>query len=215
MIAAVFDLDRTLLPGTTAERLLLRQLIRERIVGVRAALRTVRFAFSAGLADAAVRIRAERPYLVGLHEATLRLHGHRCMRTSILPGLACRGLERLEQHRRAGHHIVLLSGSLPYVVEPLGSELRIDKIICSYLEVCRLRITGRMCGLHPYGAAKARLIGEYASCAGLDLSGSYCYADHHSDVELLEMFGYPVCVNPSTELHRIAAKCGWRIEAFT
>lgn len=214
MIAAVFDLDRTLLPGTTAERLLLRQLIRERVIGVREALRTARFAFTAGLEDAALRIRAERPYLIGLHDATLRFHGCRCVRDLILPALARRGVDCLERHRTAGHHIVLLSGSLPYVVEPLGDHLRIDKIICSYLEVCRLRITGRLLGLHPYGAAKARLIGDYAASAGLDLAESYCYADHHSDVEMLEMFGHPVCVNPSAELHRIATSNGWCIDAF-
>ena len=41
---------------------------------------------------------------------------------------------------------------------------------------------------------------------GFDLSSSYAYGNHHSDVYKLELFGYPVAVNPDRELRRIAAE---------
>jgi HAD superfamily hydrolase (TIGR01490 family) len=214
MIAAVFDLDRTLLPGTTAERVLLRQLVRERVLGVQAAINVVRYLFNTGLNGAVLRIKADRPYFAGMHEATLRLQAYRCVRNGILTRLAEEGIATLCRHKEAGHHTVLLSGSLPYIVEPLGRILGVDRVICSYLEVCQLRLMGRIRGRHPYSEAKSELILEYADYMGLDLSRSYCYADDHTDVQVLQLFGIPVCVNPSRELHRIARERNWRVESF-
>jgi putative phosphoserine phosphatase / 1-acylglycerol-3-phosphate O-acyltransferase len=214
MITAVFDLDRTLLPGTTAERIFLRYLIRRRLIGPSAAVRTALYGFQIGLRSAVQQIRADRPYLLGLHDATLRLHGRRCAFADIRPLLSARGVQRVADHIHCGHRLVLLSGSLPYVVEPLADELGIDDVICSRLEIDQLRLTGRLAGLHPYGEAKAVLMREYASFHNVDLSASYCYADHHTDESMLELFGNPVCVNPSEKLQRVAECRGWAVEMF-
>ncbi len=93
-----------------------------------------------------MKIRADRPYLAGLHDATLRLHGRACAREEILPALSDTGTKRLSEHREQGHEIVLLSGSLPYVVEPLAEDLGISNVICSQMDVQRQRLTGRLSG---------------------------------------------------------------------
>ncbi len=214
MIAAVFDLDRTLLPGTTAERIFLRRLIRYRQLQTRALLETVRFVFREGVREIGLRIRSERPYLTGMHQAVLSLHGQQCAIEEIRPALSKHGIDRLGEHQKMQHRTVLLSGSLPYVVEPLASDLGIDDVICSQMHVRDGRLTGGLAGLHPYGEAKATLMATHAAGLDIDLAKSCCYADHHSDVPLLEMFGYPVCVNPSGELRRIAQNRGWQIEQF-
>lgn len=214
MIAAVFDLDRTLLPGTTAERLFIRHLVRERVLGFSAGLETLRFVLRKGVRSGIQGIRVDRPYLSGLHEAVLRLHGRSCVREVIRPRLSQKGLEYLQWHREMGHRLVLLSGSLPYVVEPLAEDPGFDHTICSRLMSCRQRLVGRLEGLHPYGAAKATLIERYADCHSLDLSRSYCYADHHSDAIMLRLFGNPICVNPSDSLCRLAVESDWRVETF-
>jgi putative phosphoserine phosphatase / 1-acylglycerol-3-phosphate O-acyltransferase len=214
MIAAVFDLDRTLLPGTTAERIFLRHLLRHRVLGSGAASHTVRYAIDSGLSDIILRVRADRPYLIGMHDATLRLHGRRCAIDEILPALSQRGLDFLHWHQDRDHHPVLLSGSLPYVVEPLARELGIDDVICSQLDVKSQRVTGKLKELHPYGIAKATLILEYGHAHDVEFQASYCYADHHTDESLLQLFGHPVCVNPSRQLRAIGKEHGWRIEEF-
>lgn len=214
MITAVFDLDRTLLPGTTAERLFLRHLVRNRVIGARSLAKTARYAMRAGATEAVRQIRADRPYLAGVHEALLRLHGRRCALNEILPSLSIRGLDFLVWHQERGHQIVLLSGSLPYVVEPLSDSLGISSVICSEMAVESQRLTGQLVGLHPYGEAKATLIAEFAQTHDVDFKVSYCYADHHSDESLLQLFGNPVCVNPSETLQQVALTNDWRIEIF-
>ena len=214
MTTAVFDLDRTLLPATTAERIFLRRLVRERVIGPRALFETGRFLIRERGADAAKRVKADRPYLSGQHDATLRLHGHRCVREDLLPALSERGIDFLLWHQEQNHRIVLLSGSLPYVVEPLAEAFNIRHVLCSQVETRRQRLTGRLAGLHPYGDAKAQLMLEFGRAHDVDFKVSYCYADHHSDEPLLRLFGHPICVNPSGRLREIAREHGWRIEIF-
>lgn len=214
MITAVFDLDRTLLPGTTAERLFLRHLLRHRVIGLGAGINTVRYAGRVGAGNAMQQIRADRPYLEGMHEATLSLYGKKCALQEILPALSVRGLDFVLWHQNRGHRIVLLSGSLPYVVEPLAKVLNISDVLCSQMDVNSRRLTGRLAGLHPYGDAKATLMLEFGQTHDVDFRVSYCYADHHTDESLLDLFGHPVCVNPSEKLRQIALTNGWRVETF-
>jgi putative phosphoserine phosphatase / 1-acylglycerol-3-phosphate O-acyltransferase len=214
MITAVFDLDRTLLPGTTAERIFLRWLVRNRQLGLSSLKRTLSFLAANPNTGTFHRIRAERPYLQGMHDAVLRVHGRRAVDQKILPSLSERGIEFLLWHQARSHQIVLLSGSLPYVVEPLAEHLGIEHILCSQVELDQLRLTGRLCGLHPYGVAKATLMLEFGQRHDVDFRSSYCYADHHTDEALLDLFGHSVCVNPSERLRQIAIDNDWCIETF-
>ena len=214
MIAAVFDLDRTLLPGTTAERVFLRYLVRCRVLGLSAGIATLGFVLRSGWTDIVQEIRAQRPYLTGLHDARLRLLGRRCAHQELMPLLSRPGLTRLREHQGLGHRTILLSGSLPYIVEPIAAQVGIDDVICSQMETRELRLTGHLSGLHPYGEAKAHLMSTHGNAVGVDFAESFCYADHHTDAALLGLFGHPVCVNPTDQLRRIACERGWHIESF-
>jgi HAD superfamily hydrolase (TIGR01490 family) len=204
------------LPGTTAERIFLRYLAEQRVLGTGALIQTVQAAVTGSRTGSlAEQIRAERPYLTGMHDSVLRLHGKRCAIQRILPALSQRGIDHLLWHRDRGHTLVLLSGSLPYVVDPLGSRLEFDHVICSQMKLKSRRLTGELAAPHPYGDAKAALMLELAQSHNLDLTRSYCYADHHTDESLLQLFGESVCVNPSKRLRQIAWENGWRIDWFS
>jgi HAD superfamily hydrolase (TIGR01490 family) len=214
VIAAVFDVDRTLLPDTTAERLFLGYLIHERVLGVRAALETLRFLAVRGRTSPIAATKRNRPYLRGQQASLLATLGARCFDEAIRPRLSARGVERVRWHTEHGHRVVLLSGSIPYVIEPMAQALGVEDVICSRLDERAQRLTGRIVGLHPYGAAKAMLIREFAGRFRIELDHSFCYADHHTDEHVLRLFGQPVCVNPNARLLRIAQRFSWPVEEF-
>lgn len=214
VIAAVFDVDRTLLPDTTAERLFLRYLVRERVLGARAAAETLRFLALRGWRHPVREMRAHRPWLRGQSEPEMVELGARCFEEVIGPRLAARGIDRVRYHIQAGHQTVLLSGSLPYVLQPMARMLGVRHVICSEPASRNQRLTGRLVGLHPYGAAKALLIRRFAEDAKVDLGKSFCYADHHTDEVVLRLFGHPVCINPNDRLYNIALRLGWPVEEF-
>ena len=104
-IGAVFDVDRTLLPGTTAERLFLRYLWEQRELGVREALVTAGFTLR-HLRPTPSRIvqsiRRHRPYLRGKDLAEMQQLGADCFARDIRPRLAARGIERSPRIGRKG-----------------------------------------------------------------------------------------------------------------
>jgi len=223
-IGAVFDVDRTLLPGTTAERLFLRYLWEQRELGVREALMTAGFTLRhlrPTPSRIAQIIRRHRPYLRGKDLTQMQQLGADCFARDIRPRLAARGIAAVAAHRAEGHTTVMLSGSLWFLLQPMAEFLGVNHVIATRLAVKAAsmpgrgpKLTTRLEGPHPYGRAKALLIKRFADERHLDLAASYAYADHYTDAEMLALVGHPICVNPDTRLRKEAEARGWRVEAF-
>lgn len=212
--AAVFDVDRTLLPRTTAERIFVRRLWREGELGWPQALAALLFGVRRWPWTVAAEWRAQRPYLRGKEQPRIAALARRCFEEEIRPRLAARGLERLRQHQAEGALTVLLSGSLAELIDPMREATGADVAIASRLRVAGDRLTGGLDGPHPYGPVKAALIRQLVRERAIQLDASFCYADHHSDVPMLGLFGHPVCVNPNEKLRVIAQRLGWPVEEF-
>lgn len=221
-VGAIFDVDRTLLPHTTAERLFLRFLWRRGELGARAALETARFAAYGLHAPRSIpqSLRRHRPYLRGKNAATMEQLGRECFDQEIAPRLSVRGVAVLHDHVVAGHTTVLLSGALWFLIEPMAAYLGAHHVIATRLGTRVYRagapvLTAALTGPHPYGMAKAQLLARFAARNSLDLAKSFSYADHHTDVAMLALVGHPICVNPDSGLRREATRRGWLIEEFS
>lgn len=207
-LAAVFDIDHTLVRGGT-ERLFFRYLLRHRRITVGRAL-----AFLLRLAAAPRERFADKSYLAGLAAADTERLARGCFEEMIVPRLRPRGLARVRFHQSQGRHIVLLSGTLALVARPLKAYLGAAWLIATEITVCDHMLTGEIKGLHPRGENKRVLLLELAGRQGLDLSGSYAYGDHEADIPLLSCVGRPVAVNPRRPLAREARRRGWAMEYF-
>lgn len=128
--------------------------------------------------------------------------------------VAPKALAALEEHRKQGHVVAILSSSTPYVVEPLAQHLGIEHAICSRMNVA----DGKFDGTHKrpmcYGAGKVHWAESFARERGLDLAKSYFYTDSYSDLPMLERVGTAKVVNPDTRLRRHARKVGWSVEEW-
>ncbi len=225
---AFFDIDRTLLVGTSLESCFLRAAWRRHILGIRAlgrnlteglrALRHGALLIPPGL-PWRTRLRylflsGNKAYLRGLSLEVCHDLARISLEEEVLPRLSPRGLVRIREHQAAGHRVVLLSGTLDFLAQPLQAYLQADRLVAARPEVERGRLTGRLAEPHPYGARKRELLLQIAREEGIDLAGSFAYADHHTDLPFLEAVGHPVAVNPDRRLYRIARARGWAIERF-
>lgn len=123
------------------------------------------------------------------------------------------GIERVRHHKRLGHRTLLITGALDFILEPLLPLF--DDIVCSELDINEEgTYKGRTLATPPTGEARASILSVYAQKNGLDLRESIAYADSTSDLPMLEVVGYPVCVNPEPKLAAIARKRGWHIEQW-
>jgi HAD superfamily hydrolase (TIGR01490 family) len=213
-IAALFDIDNTLLPGATSERLVVRHLIRHRHFSARAAWGTLVAMARHARIGPFHALRLHRPYLRGWRVDDIDALGAEVFATEIAPRLARRGIARVREHQEQGHLVALLSGAPPFLTAPLARYLAITDVLATPLAVANDRYTGELQGDHPYGIYKALLAQRFARERGLDLAASYAYADHHSDVRLLSLVGHPVCVNPTPRLRQQAQRFGWPVEEF-
>jgi len=207
MIAAIFDLDRTLLPGTSCERLFLRYAWRDGGLSL------------ADLGRGAVNYlwclpgsqhgRCDRSYLAGKDEAVIQTVARRCAHDAIRPRLSAAGLARIEEHRRQHHHLVLLTGSPDFLPDALAGTIQADRVVPCRLERVEGHFTGRILDPHPSGEGKRQLLTQLAQEASLDLSASFGYADSWEDLPWLAVVGHPTLVNPTWRLRRLARARGW------
>jgi HAD superfamily hydrolase (TIGR01490 family) len=132
------------------------------------------------------------------------------LRRRLYPG----ALARLEEHRRQGHRIVLVTGGLDFVMRPLAEHIGAADVIATHLAERDGVLTGELACAPIADERKGELVREHADKHGLDLGQSFAYTDSHGDLSMLECVGRPAAVNPDARLRRLAAERGWRVEEW-
>jgi HAD superfamily hydrolase (TIGR01490 family) len=131
------------------------------------------------------------------------------------PRLAPGILSRVRFHKKEGHLLVLISGSVRYLLEPVVRDLGFDHLLCTDLEVDKNGLmTGKPAGLVCVNRNKKILTLKLAQKLELDLARSYAYGNHHSDLPLLETVGNPYAVQPNPILERTARQRSWPILGY-
>lgn len=213
---AVFDIDGTLLPGASLESRFINYFRREHLIPYRNLILYLMKGLAGSLSrDLGMRedaFKGNKMYLRGLPAESIQVSAQEFFRDYIKPLLFSKGLETIENFRNEGYKILLLSGSLDILVANFERICNPDKIICTELEVVNNRLTGRINGLHPYSTRKKNLLLKLQDELQIDYKSSIVFANHHTDVHHMELFGEVVAVNSTPELKSIALERGWRIE---
>lgn len=212
--AAFFDIDRTLIHGSCLLALagpLRRAGLLTRSQLVRAGARQLMFT-ARGLSGAPVHRAANTMarFAGGLDPVRLRAVGMSAVATHLIPRLYPDSMRAVEEHRRHGHAIFLVSSAPEEIVAELAGYLRADGFAGTRIEIVDGRYTGRIVELCR-GHAKADAVRRLAQDHEIDLDRSWGYADSGDDVEMLHAVGNVVCVNPDRRLEREAVRRGWRV----
>jgi HAD superfamily hydrolase (TIGR01490 family) len=215
--AAFFDLDKTLMEGSSAfhfarasykaGQLSRRQLARDVRENIRFRLR--------GSTDEATDALRTRVYeaiqgkrVVDLARLTPQILA------GILPRVYPQMLEVAYRHQDAGREVYIVTAASQEIAELLAHVLVFDGGIGARSEVRNGVYTGRPEGPFTYREGKAEAIRQIAAEQGYDLAESWAYSDSESDLPMLRAVGHPVAVNPDAELARVAREEGWEIMRF-
>ncbi|MBA3463406.1 MAG: HAD family hydrolase [Deltaproteobacteria bacterium] len=120
----------------------------------------------------------------------------------------------IDHHRRAGHLVVLATGSTCYAARPVARGVGIDHVLSTELEVLGGSFTGKASALC-FGRHKVTLAEKWAERHGVDLRASYFYSDSYNDLPMLQRVGTAIAVNPDTRLRRHARRRGWAVEQWS
>jgi len=121
----------------------------------------------------------------------------------------------LDQARRAGCRIVLVTGALDFTVEGLSRHLGADDLLANRMHFVEGVATGRVVPPLIEGAHKAQAIRDYCMRRGLALDRSHAYSDSFSDYPMLAVVGHPAAVNPDLRLRNVARAYEWPILSTT
>lgn len=210
-VAAIFDLDNTLIPGIAIELRFFRFLWTRGLVGRKEALRSLAWLAKHTPPLSFHPLRERKVYLEGKGVPSVTSQAEEFVLTQVLPMLSEKGRQHIEAHRRAGHSVVLVTASLDFLVAPVARRLNVDTVLAASPEQVEGRFTGRLLPPLPYGRGKYDLIRTLAASRGLALDRSYAYGDSPGDLEVLQSVGHPRVVNPIRGMGRIARRHGWPI----
>lgn len=129
----------------------------------------------------------------------------------VLPLLYDDVLAEAYAHQDAGRPAYIVTAASQELAESLAGVLVFDGGIGMRSEVRDGVYTGRADGPFTYRDGKAQAIRELAAREGIDLDESYAYSDSESDLPMMRAVGHPVAVNPDSELLRVARQEGWRV----
>ncbi len=215
--AAFFDLDRTLMEGSSAfqfGRAAYRAGLVSRRVLLRDAWENVVFRLR-GSTDAgtdALRARIGE-LLTGVRVRDLQRLAPDVL-AGVLPRLYPQMLELAYRHQDAGRPIVICTAASQEMADLMAIVLTFDGAVGSVSEVVDGQYTGRPGGPFTYREGKAEAIRDLAEREGIDLAASWGYSDSESDLPMLRAVGHPVAVNPDGALARVAREEGWEILRF-
>lgn len=208
---AIFDVDRTILAKTSTERLFFRYLFTRGELHV-SGLLFFFWQFLLHMRRPEWRvIKSNKGYLKNLPvkeiEAAVPIFFDSVLRPRLVP----EAVARVKKHLQNGEEVFLLSGMPEFLLAHYAKELGVAHFRGTKVAAKDGVFTGRFEGQFPFGPAKAEIVKKISSEKNWDLSDSYGYADHHTDVSFLELLGHPVAANPDAELRRIAKNRGWEI----
>jgi HAD superfamily hydrolase (TIGR01490 family) len=215
--AAFFDLDKTLIEGSSAihfgraayHRGLVtrRQLAKDLWANVQFRLR--------GATDAETDALRERVLdAIAGHRVVDLARLQPEMLAGILPRAYPQMLEEAWRHQDEGRDVFIVTAASQEMAESLARVFVFDGGIGMRSEIRDGAYTGRPDGPFTYREGKAAAIKEVAEREGYDLSESWAYSDSESDLPMLCAVGNPVAVNPDAALLRVAREEGWRVMTF-
>jgi HAD superfamily hydrolase (TIGR01490 family) len=215
--AAFFDLDRTLMAGSSAfafVRASRKAGYLSRRDVARAAIGNARFRLRGSTDEETAALReAVGKMLEGVRvKDVMRLSPD--ILAGILPRIYPQMLGVAYEHQDAGRPTYIVTAASQEMCDLVATVLQFDGGIGTRAERRDGVYTGRMLEPFTYRDGKAEALRELADREGYDLAECWAYSDSESDLPMLRAVGNPVAVNPDSELERIARDEGWEILTF-
>jgi HAD superfamily hydrolase (TIGR01490 family) len=215
--AAFFDLDKTLIEGSSAlhfARAAYKNGMVSRSQLAKDAWANLRFRLRGSTDEGTEQLkRRVLDAIAGQRTVDLARLGPHVL-AGVLPLLYREVLDEAYAHQDAGRRAYIVTAASQELADVLAHVLVLDGGIGMRAEVRDGVYTGKPAGPFTYREGKAEAIRQLAAAEGIDLAESYAYSDSESDLPMLRAVGHPVAVNPDPALQRVAREEGWRIMRF-
>jgi len=156
-------------------------------------------------------IKRNKALMKGLPADKVETAAEICFDEMVKPLLSVQGGEVVNAYRQEGYKVLIMTGSPYFVAQHLIPVYQPDELVGFHLEIAGDVYTGKGIGLHPYARRKKEVLLNLREKLDLRFEESAVFANHHTDVYHMELFGQAVAVNPTSKLRKIAEKHNWKI----
>jgi len=125
------------------------------------------------------------------------------------PGL----VEQLRKLKEDNYYIVLVSGAFMPLLEALFKSDSVDYIFGSVIHYDEGKLDHKKQFNRVHSGMKVKLLMDHFNSRGdtVDWENSLAFSDSYSDIQMLELVGNPVPVQPDEKLLKIATEKNWKI----
>ncbi len=212
---AVFDVDGTLFPPSSMEKMFILHMLKHCAIPVfnifsyflTGGIKTITDGYEEGFKN-------NKFYLKGLPAEPVIAEGRHFIYSTLLPMLSERGRVQVNRFRNRGFKIMIMSGSPEFLTLPLSTLFEPDHVVAAVTEKKHFHFTGRLEGLHPYGIRKKKILLGLQDKLQIDFPASIVFANHRADIVHMKLFGTAVAVNPDSGLLQAARNQNWTIEKW-
>jgi putative phosphoserine phosphatase/1-acylglycerol-3-phosphate O-acyltransferase len=206
----IFDLDGTLIPNTSAEKNFLFHLLRNRILSIISIIQLLPAIWTARgnlhemtlLNKRYLKNRSVRDF-----EDIAKQYFEPLIDTLIFPFMT----HLINEHRKNGDQILLLTGTLDFIAGCFARHLFIDGYKATMLEIRDGRFTGRVVGIQPFGLGKLEVLRDLKREYNFNSDNAVLYANIYADRYVMNAVARPIAVNPDKRLLNYALRSKWRI----
>ena len=118
----------------------------------------------------------------------------------------------IQTHRDAGHHIMIITATNRFVVEPIVERLGVDTLLATEPEEIDGKFTGQVAGQPCYQEGKVVRLQQWLDAhPQYAKSEKWFYSDSINDLPLLQQVDYPIAVDPDNRLRDEALTRGWKV----
>jgi HAD superfamily hydrolase (TIGR01490 family) len=209
---AFFDLDNTLIRENSG-KLLVRGAYEKGMMSLPDLINPLWLSFlhKFRLMNSEKIIAGMLKWLAGVSEKRFSDLSSEVFEKHMLQAIPEKARSEIKIHKNKNAAVVILSSALLPVCRKVADYLDFDDVICTELEVDGKCFTGRPSGKICFGNEKVSRLKKYCEKINSKISDSWYYGDSISDLPVLSIVGYPVCINPDRQLRKTAKEKNWII----
>lgn len=212
----IFDVDNTIVKGQS-QGLLVNFLYKNKHVSIFYYLKLIIWVvlYKLGITkDPLSSMKYGLSFIIGKTSSEIEAVIGQFFKEVLLKNIYQDAINIIEEHRKNGRTIILVSNAPDVLINKLANYLKIENYLSTKLENVNGVYTGNILGEIMYGKQKLLAVRNYAELKGLSLTNSWAYGDHESDLFLLSNVAHPYVVNPSSSLRKIAVHNNWPTLTF-
>lgn len=118
---------------------------------------------------------------------------------------------QLEEQRKLGSTILLVTASVSFLAVPIAQMLKISNLICTQIETKSGSPTGNLVGKPVFQEEKVKRVLSWIDNNPVTLEDSWAWSDSYNDIPILSLVDHPVAVYPDALLRKHAVKNKWQI----